>query len=156
MKFGDPAMCKCKIVLFLCMAVGVVFCGCTKSESASHSDAAPAQATATLHVYYFHRTIRCPSCEKIEALAQKAVEEGFAGELASGATTWRVVNIDVPENKHFEVDYQLRMQSVIVSQSRNGKEVRWKNLERVWDLLDDDAGFVRYVQDEIRAYIQGT
>ena len=156
MKFGDPAMCKCKIVLFLCMAVGVVFCGCTKSESASHSDAAPAQATATLHVYYFHRTVRCPSCEKIEALAQKAVEDGFAGELADGRMQWRTINIDEPHNKHFEDDYRLQAQSVVLSQMHGGKETRWKNLEKVWDLLDDDAGFVRYVQDEIRAYIQGT
>lgn len=143
-------------IAILCLVVGLALWACTKGESVPSPSVAQAQETPTLNVYYFHRTIRCPSCEKIEALARKAVEEGFAGELASGATTWRIVNIDVPENKHFEVDYQLQMQSVIVSQSRNGKEVRWKNLEKVWDLLDDDAGFVRYVQDEIRAFGQGS
>jgi hypothetical protein len=89
-------------------------------------------------------------------LAQKAVEEGFAGELADGRMQWRIINIDEPRNKHFEDDYQLQMQSVIVSEVRGGKETRWKNLEKVWDLLDDEAGFLRYVQDEIRAYGQGT
>jgi hypothetical protein len=113
-------------------------------------------AAPILRVTYFHRTIRCPSCEKIEALAQKAVEEGFAGELADGRMQWRIINIDEPRNKHFEDDYQLQMQSVIVSEVRGGKETRWKNLEKVWDLLDDEAGFLRYVQDEIRAYGQGT
>ena len=143
-------------IAILCLVVGLALWGCTKGENAPSPSVAQARETLTLNVYYFHRTVRCPSCEKIEALARKAVEEGFAGDLASGATTWRVVNIDVPENKHFEVDYQLRMQSVIVSQSRNGKEVRWKNLEKVWDLLDDDTGFVRYVQDEIRTFGQGS
>jgi len=147
---------QCKIAVSLFMTVGLALCGCTKSESAPPNDAAPAQATTILRVYYFHRTIRCPSCEKIEALAQKAVEDGFAGELATGKMQWRIINIDEPQNKHFEDDYRLQMQSVIVSEIRGGKETRWKNLEKVWDMLDDDTGFIRYVQDEIRAYGQGT
>lgn len=129
--------------------------GCTKPAANEPANAFVRADFPVLTVYYFHRTIRYPSCEKIEALTQQAVEEGFAGTLAGGATTWRVVNIDLPENKHFEGDYQLRMQSVIVSRSQDGKEVRWKNLEKVWDLLDDDAGLIRYVQDEIRAFGQG-
>jgi hypothetical protein len=88
-------------------------------------------------------------------LTQKAVEEGFAGELADGQMQWRVINIDDPQNKHFEDDYRLQAQSVVLSEVRTGKETRWKNLEKVWDLLDDDAGFVRYVQDEIRAMSKG-
>ena len=83
-------------------------------------------------------------------------EKGFAGELATGKMQWRVINIDEPQSKHFEDDYRLQMQSVIVSEMRDGKETRWKNLEKVWDMLDDDAGFIRYVQDGIRAYVQGT
>ena len=147
---------QCKIALFLCMTLGLALCGCTKSESVSNSSVVPAQTTATLTVYYFHQTIRCPSCEKIEALAQKAVEEGFAGELAAGGMRWRTINIDDPQNKHFEDDYRLQAQSVVLSEMRGGKETRWKNLEKVWDLLDDDASFLRYVQDEVRAYGQGT
>jgi hypothetical protein len=130
--------------------------GCTKPAANESANAFVRADLPVLTVYYFHRTIRCPSCEKIEALTQQAVEGGFVGALAGGATTWRVVNIDLPENKHFEDDYQLRMQSVIVSRSQDGKEVRWKNLDKVWDLLDDDAGFIRYVQDEIRAFEQGS
>ena len=144
-----------KIALLLYAGLGLAICGCTKSEPVSSSSVAPAQEAAQLKVYYFHRTIRCPSCEKIEALAQKAVEEGFAGELADGKMQWRVINIDEPQNKHFEDDYRLQAQSVVLSEMRAGKETRWKNLEKVWDLLDDDAGFVRYVQDEIRAMSKG-
>ena len=141
----------------LCLILGLAAMGCTKSAPA------PAQASPlvrndsapTLNVYYFHRTIRCPSCEKIQALAQRAVEDGFAGELADGRMQWLVINIDEPRNKHFEDDYQLQAQSVVLSEMRGGKETRWKNLEKVWNLLDDDAVFVRYVQGEIRAFVQG-
>jgi len=109
-----------------------------------------------IQVYYFHRTMRCPSCEKIEFLAKTAVEEAFAGELATGGMQWRAVNIDEPDNRHFEDKYRLQAQSVVVSELRDGKETRWKNLEKVWDLLDNDSEFIRYVQDEVRAYAQGT
>jgi hypothetical protein len=143
------------IALLLYALLGLAICGCPKSESASNSSVDHAPPAATLNVYYFHRTIRCPSCEKIESLARKAVEEGFAGELATGKMRWSAINIDEPQNKHFEEAYRLQSQSVVLSEMRAGKETRWKNLEKVWDLLDDDAGFIRYVQDEIRAMSKG-
>ena len=149
-------MCQRKIALLLCVVLGLAICGCKKGEPVPSSSANPAPEAAQLKVYYFHRTIRCPSCEKIEAMVQKAVEEGFAGELASGRVQWLVTNIDEPQNKHFEDDYRLQTQSVVLSEMRADKETRWNNLEKVWDLLDDESSFVRYVQDGIRAFIQGT
>lgn len=129
-----------------------------KERSASQLDADIAAQgktnAAIVRVYYFHRTVRCLSCEKLESLAQKAVEEGFAEELLADSVQWRTVNLDQPENEHYESDYALQMQSVVVSESRGGKEVRWKNLDKVWDLLDDDSGLLGYVQDEIREFVQ--
>jgi len=139
----------------MCLVLGFAVCGCTQPKPVSGANADSTPAKATLTVYYFHRTARCPSCEKIEALTQKAVQDGFAAQLAAGAMQWRVVNIDEPQNAHFETDYRLEAQSVVLSEMRDGKETRWKNLDKVWDLLSDDAAFVRYVQDEIRAYAQG-
>lgn len=112
-------------------------------------------SAAPYRVYYFHRTVRCPSCEKIETLAQAAVEERFADEVAAGRMMWKPLNIDEPQNQHFEDDYKLETQSVVLSELREGKEVRWKNLDKVWDLLDDDAGFAQYVAEEIAAFQQG-
>jgi hypothetical protein len=37
----------------------------------------------------------------------------------------------------------------------NGGQVRWKNLARIWELLNDQPVFVRYVQDEVRQYLEG-
>jgi hypothetical protein len=145
--------------LLMALAGAVVYSLESPAGPLSPSSAVEPSAAAPQHVvqvYYFHRSIRCPSCEKIETLAQRAVEEGFAGELAAGTVQWRAVNIDEAPDQHFEKDYQLRTQSVIVSEVRGGKETRWKNLEQVWDLLNDDSDFVRYVQDEVRAFGQET
>jgi hypothetical protein len=34
-----------------------------------------------------------------------------------------------------------------------GKPAEWKNLEKVWQLLQDKPKFLRYVQDETRGYL---
>jgi hypothetical protein len=43
---------------------------------------------------------------------------------------------------------------VLVNEVR-GKPTQWKNLEKVWQLLQDKPKFLRYVQDETRAYLAG-
>jgi hypothetical protein len=119
------------------------------APAASDTAAAPHRVIA----YYFHTTYRCSSCRKIEAYARQAMNTGFEQELADGRLVWRVVNIEEDGNEHFVKDYQLYTKSVILSDERSGREVRWKNLAKVWELLNDEAGFVDYVQTETRAYL---
>jgi len=51
-------------------------------------------------------------------------------------------------------DYQLYAKSVIVADVRGGDEVRWKNLTRVWQLTRDKERFIKYIQDEVRDYLE--
>lgn len=92
---------------------------------------------------------------KIESFSREAVETGFSEELKNGKVVWHLVNLDEPANKHYIDDYQLYTKSLIVSEVKNGEEVRWKNLAKVWQLTNDKKAFVRYVQDEVRAYLAG-
>lgn len=134
---------------YLCLVLlGFVAFGCAPRESSTPPDT----GGATLHIRYFHRTIRCPSCEKIETLTHKAVADGFADDLAAGRLQWNSINIDEAPNKHFEDDYRLQTQTLVISEMRGGKETRWKPLEKIWDMLSDDAAFVRYVQEEVRRF----
>jgi len=103
--------------------------------------------------YYFHGNVRCVSCKKIEAYTDEAIHGAFAKELDGGTLEWRVVNIDEPENKHFIEDYQLYTKSVILSDVTDGKEVRWKNLDKVWKLLGDKDEFVAYIDEEVKGYL---
>jgi hypothetical protein len=105
--------------------------------------------------YYFHGIRRCPSCMKIEAYSQEAVQTGFAEDLKSGKMEWHVINIEEPPNEHYEKDYQLYTKSLILSRVENGKETKWKNLDKVWELLGDKEAFIKYVQDEVRLMAQG-
>ena len=39
---------------------------------------------------------------------------------------------------------------------RDGKTLRWKDLEGVWGPLDGEEEFIKYVQEELDAFIKGT
>lgn len=106
-------------------------------------------------VYYFHGTARCPSCRKIEAFSQEAVQSGFSQALKDGRLEWRVINVEEPGNEHFVQDYQLYTKSLVVVDMQDGRQTTWKNLERVWKLLGDKGAFMKYVEEEVRAYLEG-
>ena len=115
--------------------------------------AAPAVLPHRVVAYYFHTTQRCASCRAIEAYSREAIEKAFAAELADGRLVWRVVNIEDKGNEHFVKDYGLYTKSVVLVNEVRGRPAEWKQLERVWQLLQDKPKFVRYVQDETRAYL---
>jgi hypothetical protein len=106
-------------------------------------------------VYYFHTTNRCYSCTQLEKMTYLAVADGFEKELADGRVKFASINVEQDENKHFIKDYKLYTKSVIISDVAKGKEMRWKNLQKVWELLRDDEVFKDYVQEEVRLYLRG-
>lgn len=108
----------------------------------------------TVVAYYFHGNFRCVSCVKIEALSRKAVTEGFPEELKSGRLEFREVNVDEPQNRHFTEEYQLSSQSLVIVQLRDGRQVRWQNLEKVWTLLDSERKFISYVRDGVSGFLR--
>ena len=118
---------------------------------------APTQPLTTVQsgvvAYYFHGEFRCSTCRKLEALSREAVDSGFPDELQSGKLAFRVVNMETPQTKHFVQDFQLTTKSLVLVEYRDGKVVRWKNLPKIWQLVRDHDAFIRYVQDETRAFL---
>jgi hypothetical protein len=143
------------------MFVLAVLIASVASTSANNSPSAIAPSTSSsaaqdrvVRVYYFHTTQRCASCKKIEAYSAEAIRAGFERELGDGRLEWQVVNVDDPSNRHFAADYQLYTKSLIVVDRMNGQQVRWKNLPKIWELLQDQTAFRIYVQTEVRAYLE--
>lgn len=118
--------------------------------------AAPAESPSG-HVvaYYFHGDVRCQGCLTIESYTDLALRRNFAAELAAGDLVWAVTNIDLEENAHFSDDFALDGRTVVLAEVRDGEVLRWKNLERVWEFLDDAAGFERFVVAEVRSFREG-
>ena len=113
----------------------------------------PALATKSgdaLVVYYFHGNVRCPSCLLLEELTRSTVEFYLGEEMKTGRISLKIINTDKPDNAHFTEDYDLSVQSVVLSQVQNGGEKSWKKLDRLWELLHDEEVLVEYMKGEIR------
>ncbi len=102
-----------------------------------------------LNVYYFRSNFRCSNCYKIEEYTKEAMEKYFQDKLESGEIVYRVINIDEEENAYFVDDYQLYTKSVVLSKLRNGEEVEYKNLQKVWEYLNDQEKFHSYIKEEV-------
>ena len=105
-------------------------------------------------VTYFHTTFRCPTCKKLESYSRETVENDFAKQIKEKKIIFRALNVEESENQHFIKDYGLYTKSLIVSLTRGGKEVQWKNLPDIWRLVQDRDEFEQYVRSEIEAYLK--
>jgi hypothetical protein len=127
-----------------------------RAAAASHPPAAaalPEVAGDQVVMTYFISGVRCVSCKKIEELAQATAEQDFAAELASKRLVFRVIDTGEPANAHYMNDYQLTSKTVILSHRVDGRETEWLAMEKVWDLLEDPAGFRAYLAEPIRKFL---
>ena len=124
-----------------------------KKETSSKTALGTETQQPQVVVYYFHGTVRCSTCIKIQVLTVAAVREGFASEIKNGKVQVNVLDIDEEPNKHFKNDYELETKSVIVSQRFGETEKQWKNLKKIWEYVDDEEMFMDYIKTEVKKYL---
>ena len=105
--------------------------------------------------YYFHGSMRCPTCHRLEQYSKEVIETNFKDALASGKLEFRAVNVEDKENEHYNNDYQLYTKSLILSLVKDGKQIKWKNLDKIWEYVGDRQKFFKYVTDEIDSFLKG-
>lgn len=124
-------------ILLLFVAISVVALIVKQSSdaqdanSAENSTASKQLPTGRLIVYYFHGNMRCPTCMTLEEYSKEAVETLFADELNTGRVEFQVVNYDETWNEHFLTDYNLSFRSLVLVEMKDGKEVRFTNLDKI-------------------------
>ena len=106
-------------------------------------------------VYYFHGNQRCVTCMNIEELSKASVEQKFAKGLKDGSVKFVSVNVDDDKNEHFIGDYQLLVRSVVIAKIKNGKEVGYRRLDKVWQLHNDPEEFMNYFNTEANTLLKG-
>jgi len=111
------------------------------------------EITDKIIAYYFHGTRRCVTCKKLEAYSQEAIKTKFKDEIESGQLEFVPINFDEKENEHFIKDYALYTKSLVICDYNQGKQIKWKNLDKIWELVNDKEDYLKYVQDEISAYL---
>lgn len=148
------------LIGFVMLSVGYL---AVKVIGDNESDAVPAPGqdqgiagtSDRVVVYYFHGSVRCVSCTKIEAYTKESLDTAFADALKDGSMEWRTVNVEEPENRHFIKDYDLYIKTVVISDVHGGNQTEYRKLDEVWNLLDDKDRFMAYIQDNVRPYLEG-
>jgi len=104
--------------------------------------------------YYFHGTFRCPTCHKLEQYSKEAIETNFKDALTSGKLEFKVVNVEDKGNEHFVNDYQLYTKSLVLSLVKDGKEIKSKNLIKIWEYVGNKQRFFEYVTSEVQDFLK--
>ena len=107
-----------------------------------------------LVVYYFHGDIRCATCHKLETYAKEALDTYFRAGLVSEDILWRTVNVEKSENGHYVGDYELVSKAVVLSWVADGKEVRWKKLDEIWQKVNDKQSYLEYVRQSVAEFLE--
>jgi hypothetical protein len=116
----------------------------------------PAQAGPDDYVqaFYFHATYRCKTCTTIEQYSRETIETNFKEQLDKGTLRFAEVNFDEPENRHYLQDYKLTYRSLVIVRYKDGKQVTFKNLDKIWIHKDTKTDFSNYVKTEVEAYLK--
>ena len=102
--------------------------------------------------YYFHGTMRCETCLKIERQAREAIERRFAVEVAEKRLVFEPVNYDKPENAHYLKDYKLPCPSLVLVRQKDKQ--KWKLLGDTWKLIENPFQFNEYVEGEVEKFVR--
>ncbi len=115
--------------------------------------AAEARPADRVVVMYFHRTQRCPTCQKMGAYTEESVSGGFADQVKAGKVSFHNIDLQNEKNAAFTKAYQVAGPSLIVAQVKNNKVVTWKNLAEMWGKANDKDAFLKYVRSNVQGYL---
>ena len=118
------------------------------------SFAADQPSSGKVYAYYFHGNMRCSTCHKLELYSREAIEKNFQTELASGKLEFKAINIEEKANAHFVNDYQLYTKALVLSLVKDGKEIRSKNLNKIWEFVNNKKKFIEYVKEEVATFLK--
>ena len=104
--------------------------------------------------YYFHGTMRCPTCHKLEQYSKEAIETNFRDALATGKLEFKVINVEDKGNEHFVEEYQLYTKAFVLSLQKDGKEIRSTNLDKIWEYIGNKQKFIDYVKAEVNGFLK--
>ncbi len=103
---------------------------------------------------YFMTTQRCYTCKLMERYIKESLSENFKIQMSDKKIQFQAINIDLPENKHYIKDYKLYTKSFVLSLKKDGKEEKWINCDKIWDLARNEQGFKKYIKEQVQTYME--
>jgi hypothetical protein len=118
------------------------------------ADEPAAETSHRVAVMYFHRTNRCPTCKRISAYIEEAVNTAFTQRMKDGQVSLHMIDYQSPKNQKFTRGYQITRPTLVIGDVHDGKVTRWKPFPKVWSLVFEKDEFLKYVQDGVRVYLE--
>ena len=100
-------------------------------------------AMAEVQVSYIHNSVRCATCYRMEKWSSEA-----AADLN---VSYQSIDTDIKENEHYLQDYSLYTKSLVISDTESGK---WKNLDKIWQLSQNETEFKNYIKQEVETFMK--
>jgi len=142
------------LTLFLAAVAGVA-AGADKAAAKLSVPATTAKGTNTQVIaYYFHGTIRCETCLKIEKQARETIERQFQTEIYEKRLVFKAVNYEKTENPHFLKDYKLPCPSLVLVRQKGGKDEQWKLLSDTWEHAENPVKLNEYIEGEVEKILR--
>ena len=135
--------------------VALAFVGPQPNSQTLAADAPSGGPSHQVIACYFHRTQRCPTCQKISAYIEESIKAGFAAELNEKSVRMLMMDFQDPKNRKYAEAYEIDGPTLVLMDVRDGKIVAWKTAPKVWSLVGKKNDFFRYVQGEIQGYLRG-
>jgi hypothetical protein len=135
-------------------ALGAIYVHSEKARVDPQAASQPETTDTKVIAYYFHVTVRCTTCRMIESYSREVVEQKFGADIAKGRLQYKLVNLQLPENRHFVKDYQLFTKSLVLVRFDKGKQTEYKVLNDTWELVGDKSAMQAYVEREVRDYLK--
>jgi len=141
--------------LLACVALlAVVFVLSEQGPQASAADKPAAGPSHQVIACYFHRTVRCPTCKRISAYIEESVNTGFAPRMKDGSVKMLMIDFQDAKNQKYTQAYQIAGPTLVLMDVHDGKVTSWKPAPKVWSLVGNKDEFFRYVQGEVKSYLE--
>lgn len=144
-----------KSLLVIAAAAVVSLAGTALVQRAVAAEPSSAEPAHRVVACYFHRTERCPTCRMIGSYVEEAVKTGFAEQVKAGTVAMHFMDFQDAKNKKYVDYYQIKGPTLVVMDVHKGKVTAWKPAPKVWTLVAKKDDFLKYVQGQIRAYLEG-
>ena len=125
------------------------------AERAAAAEAAKAPPKDRVVAMYFHRTQRCPTCQKMGSYTEEAIKTGFTKQLKDRTVEFHYIDFQDEKNAAFTKAYKITGPALIVARVKDNKVAEFKDLKDIWSNVNDKEAFMKYVQGHVTAYLSG-
>ncbi len=132
-------------------SVVLAFVVSTVAEEGAAAEVAKTPPEDRVVAIYFHRTQRCPTCQKMGSYTEAAIKTGFATQLLDRSVEFHYVDFQNEKNAAYTKAYKITGPALIVARIKDNRVAEYKDLKEIWSNVGDQKAFMKYVQHEIEA-----